>query len=228
MRKAKKSITRTAAFTSIIVLALFLPLTAMAGSLDPSAEPNSTMHTLDEIYNKLTAREITLNELMGQTTRFQDMKDGTVEDMRTGLIWLKNANCFGQAEHSVAGKAVADLADGQCNLSDGSTPGNWRLPNVRELGSIIDYANTHDWGWGCCTRSCDGWDNTFADVQGDEYWTATYARFTGGECGDGMHFVANICNGMVSMNTSDPCCMHPPCPEPRGTRAYVWPVRGGN
>ena len=30
------------------------------------------------------------------TPRFTDNGDGTVADNQTGLIWLKNANCFGQ------------------------------------------------------------------------------------------------------------------------------------
>src|SRR5215475_2285106 len=29
------------------------------------------------------------------TPRFKDRHDGTVRDKLTGLIWLKNANCFG-------------------------------------------------------------------------------------------------------------------------------------
>ena len=30
-----------------------------------------------------------------------------------------------------------DLADGSCGLTDGSQPGDWRLPNVNELYSLI-------------------------------------------------------------------------------------------
>ena len=28
---------------------------------------------------------------------------------------------------------------GQCDLTDGSTTGQWRLPNIRELQSLVDY-----------------------------------------------------------------------------------------
>ena len=31
------------------------------------------------------------------------------------------------------------LNSGECDLSDGSVEGDWRLPNVRELQSLIDY-----------------------------------------------------------------------------------------
>ena len=32
------------------------------------------------------------------------------------------------------------LKSGQCGLTDGSVAGNWRLPNVKELQSLIDFA----------------------------------------------------------------------------------------
>ena len=31
------------------------------------------------------------------------------------------------------------LNSGECGLSDGSVEGDWRLPNVREMQSLIDY-----------------------------------------------------------------------------------------
>ena len=73
--------------------------------------------------------------------RFTDNGDGTVTDNCTGLIWLKNANCFEPTEWSVALTDCNDLADGICGLTDGSVVGDWRLPNVKELLSLIDYAN---------------------------------------------------------------------------------------
>ena len=61
--------------------------------------------------------------------RFVDNEDGTVRDNLTGLIWLKNANCFGGHVHG--DQALARLAI-TCQLAlngltDGSTPGDWRL-----------------------------------------------------------------------------------------------------
>jgi hypothetical protein len=74
--------------------------------------------------------------------RFVDNGDGTVTDNLTGLIWLKDANCFGRVDWQTALNAANTLAaanDGQCGLADGSVPGDWRLPNVKELQSLIDY-----------------------------------------------------------------------------------------
>jgi hypothetical protein len=73
--------------------------------------------------------------------RFTDNGDGTVKDHLTGLFWLKNANCFGSRIWYEAVDACNNLADGACGLSDGSMPGDWHLPNIRELHSLIDMRN---------------------------------------------------------------------------------------
>lgn len=70
--------------------------------------------------------------------RFTDNGNGTVTDNLTGLVWLKNANCFGAQNWTSALSSASSLASGQCGLSDGSTVGQWRLPNVNELESLID------------------------------------------------------------------------------------------
>lgn len=70
--------------------------------------------------------------------RFTDNGNGTVTDILTGLIWLKNANCFGTQVWTSALTSANLLASGQCGLSDGSSVGQWRLPNVNELESLVD------------------------------------------------------------------------------------------
>jgi len=67
--------------------------------------------------------------------------NGTITDHLTGLIWLQNANCFGGQNWAAALTAANGLANGQCGLSDGSAAGDWRLPNLRELQSLVDYGN---------------------------------------------------------------------------------------
>ncbi|RLE29323.1 MAG: hypothetical protein DRJ61_14820 [Acidobacteria bacterium] len=78
--------------------------------------------------------------------RFVDNSDGTVTDMLTGLVWLKNACCWdlpGLSDHcggtwTEALNAPASLADGTCGLSDGSVAGDWRLPTRFELEGLLD------------------------------------------------------------------------------------------
>jgi hypothetical protein len=78
--------------------------------------------------------------------RFSDRRDGTVRDNLTGLIWLKDANCDalgpngnGTGTWQQALDAANALVNGRCGLTDGSEPGDWRIPNVRELQSLIDF-----------------------------------------------------------------------------------------
>jgi len=61
----------------------------------------------------------------------------TVTDTNTDLIWLENAACTeipgtlnGEANFDDANAAAALLQDGLCGLTDGSAPGDWRLPSV--------------------------------------------------------------------------------------------------
>ena len=79
--------------------------------------------------------------------RFTDNGDGTFTDKLTGLIWLSNYYCA-EGNNAISGtweyalNWVNQLGQGSCGLNDGSAPGDWRLPNVRELLSLIDYNYT--------------------------------------------------------------------------------------
>ncbi|MEO7495958.1 MAG: DUF1566 domain-containing protein [Massilia sp.] len=77
------------------------------------------------------------------SARFVDNADGTVTDKLTGLIWLKNAGCFTPTNWAAALSAANQLANGACGLSDGSTAGKWRMPNVNELESLIDVSRSN-------------------------------------------------------------------------------------
>jgi len=81
--------------------------------------------------------------------RFKDHNNGTVTDGLTGLIWLKDGQCleFFQNDPKSAANARSwaeaidsanKLASGYCGLNDSSKAGDWRLPNWKELGSLID------------------------------------------------------------------------------------------
>jgi hypothetical protein len=109
--------------------------------------------------------------------RFTDNGNGTVRDNLTGLIWLKNANCFPGSGNGLtwegALQAANTLASGSCGLSDGSVPGDWRLPNRNELQSLLNFgflypalsnaAGTAQWTEG----------NAFSGVQSSSYWSST-------------------------------------------------------
>jgi len=75
------------------------------------------------------------------TPRFIDKGDGTVTDTATGLVWLKQADCVKQS-WSGALAGIRSLASGSCGLTDGSTAGQWRMPNRSEMLSLSDRAPT--------------------------------------------------------------------------------------
>ncbi len=74
--------------------------------------------------------------------RFTDNLDGTVTDGLTGLIWLNDGNCFGERTWVEALSDCNGLATGACGLTDDSSAGDWRLPNVKELQSLIDFGSS--------------------------------------------------------------------------------------
>ena len=79
-------------------------------------------------------------------SRFTDNQDGTVTDNLTQLVWLKNLNCFGIQDWRRAVMAAQKLEAGDCGpnpdlvLSDGSCAGDWRLPTMQELCTLIDFS----------------------------------------------------------------------------------------
>jgi hypothetical protein len=73
--------------------------------------------------------------------RFIDNSDGTVTDNLTGLRWMKNAGSIGVSSWGNAVQSCSTLANGSYELSDGSYAGDWRLPNVRELYSLVDFGH---------------------------------------------------------------------------------------
>ena len=73
--------------------------------------------------------------------RFVHCGNGTVTDTVTGLVWLRRIGCHipGQGPGPIeALRATKDLLqNGLCGLSDNSSPGDWRLPTLHEIESVI-------------------------------------------------------------------------------------------
>ena len=101
--------------------------------------------------------------------RFTDNLDGTVTDNLTGLTWFRHANCFGFQSILGAFDAVDQVANGNCGLNDGSVAGDWRVPNARELMSLMDFGTEDGLPVG----------HLFFEVPGgvgqdaERYWTST-------------------------------------------------------
>ncbi|MEK8018668.1 MAG: DUF1566 domain-containing protein, partial [Candidatus Parabeggiatoa sp.] len=137
-----------------------------------------------------------------------------VTDNRSGLIWLKKANCFGEQNWKTAMQSAANLAHGQCGLRDGSRAGMWRLPTKDELKAMIDkkYGSWDKHGLAISNAAGTGpWKegDAFSGVQSNCYWSS--APFAPGtSLAWGMSF------GCGDVYYDDKTLTN-----------YVWPLRGG-
>jgi len=86
---------------------------------------------------------------------FTDPGNGTIIDNTSGLVWLKDGNCYGAVNWPFS---VDSLSSGSCGLNDGSVAGDWRIPSKSDFDSICNGAI-----FGI------GFDN-FQDLR---YWTST-------------------------------------------------------
>jgi|GEM_PF-2839450 len=142
--------------------------------------------------------------------RFTDNEDGTVTDNLTSLVWLKDANCDGHKIWNDAVDWAANLCDNcldcggtdnDCGLSDGSVKGDWRLPNVKELFSLIDS--------GQYTPALPS-GHPFTSVQSNVYWSSTTIPFSTGKA-----WYINVDSGSIGADVL------------KTSSRYKWPVRGG-
>lgn len=133
--------------------------------------------------------------------RFSDNNNGTVTDNLTGLVWLLNADCFGLKSLQESLSASVGLASGQCGLSDSSQPGDWRMPNRKELLSLVDYSRSYP---------ALPANYPFTNVHSRSYWSSsTYAPITSYE------WNINLSYGYLYNGYKD-------------SSNYLWPVRGGH
>lgn len=145
-------ITGSSRFISFIVAAFVLALsshpTAGAASITLPATGNTVCYDqAGTVMNCIgTKQDGALR--MGASwpaQRFSDNGDGTFTDSLTGLVWLSDNECVAVAGGTFLEglDAVANLADGQCGLADGSVKGAWRMPNVNEAGSLFDISKNY-------------------------------------------------------------------------------------
>jgi Protein of unknown function (DUF1566) len=107
---------------------------------------------------------------------FQNNNDGTISDLATGLMWQKNDNGSGiDWEHALA------YAQTQ-NTANYLGHNDWRVPNAKELQSIVDYTRspyaTKAANVGPAINvlfSCTGILNDGGKADYPYYWTSTSA-----------------------------------------------------
>ncbi len=141
-------------------------------------------------------------------TRWCDQGDGTVKDMTTGLVWLKDASWGGRYplwrytidSFTSAHDRAAQLLHGTAGLIDGSVEGEWRLPTKEELYRLAN-------GTEAVTS-----ENMRAFTGGQSYW---YWSSTGYAPDNFVAWSIDLIDGSaVSLD--------------KNNDLYVWPVRCDN
>ena len=196
-----------------------MPYTNLSKRAGAFAEPaggptNGTLNTTDEIMALVVNRAPVANT--GQTISYQAGDDATYQsgvawpgprfvtnkvsgaevailDRLTGLIWARNANLAGTLN-------VAD-AISYCNDLTYAAYDDWRLPNVAEMLSIIDYGR-YDPALPA--------GHPFQNVVNNFYWTSSYAANVPAT----MQWPVNLSRGQSYGYNYN-----------KTTAYYVWPVR---
>lgn len=137
-------------------------------------------------------------------SRYMNNANGTVSDQLTGLMWSGSANAPGPAACGPnAGKSWLDaLAYAAC-LNTGNYLGyaDWRVPTIRELGSLIDISRFSP----ALTVN-----HPFSSVQRGAYWSSTTTA-----AGNTSAWGINMDSGeLISL--------------PKAGNGYAWPVRTMN
>lgn len=100
--------------------------------------------------------------------RFVDNGDGTITDKLTSLVWMQHASCWGRLRYVDARRKVEVLnRPGSSETCGGYTGGrsDWRIPNAREMLSLIDISATN--------RKPQGAEAGITGVTSSYYWTST-------------------------------------------------------
>ena len=206
---------------SLFATAMAMFGSALAGTLEPTAPPAPTMVTLQQIYDRQHGGDTCFDNF--GANRFVECgatgfgtSNGTVKDVQTGLIWLKNANCFGATNWADANIKAATLASGQCGLTDGSQSGDWRVPTRAEWEAIIkpscypspgSPALPDKLGTGCYASGTPWATNVLTNL----YWTST----TYSTAEPQFAWIGDVGRGLSGFSAHKP------------SSSYVWPVRGG-
>jgi hypothetical protein len=163
-------------------------------------------------------------QYVGNQPKYEDNSDGTISDMNTGLMWVKDPGTKLTYDQAVSGAASFNLAGYD----------DWRLPTIQELYSLILFSGFDPSG--CASESdCPGLvpfiDTSFFDFKygqpdaGERLIDAQYissSPYIGQGLGGSLVFGVNFADGRIKGYGTGPM--------PGQTESktfYVLYVRGG-
>lgn len=130
----------------------------------------------------------------GQTTSYAARDDGALQK---GVAW-PSPRFTDNANGALTDGATRNSGEG--GITDGAVEGDWRLPNVRELQSLIDYGRSNP-------ALSSG--HPFTGVQSASYWSSSTS-----EDNTTRALNVNLGDNLVSAGK-------------KNDKHLVWPVRGG-
>ena len=125
--------------------------------------------------------------------RFTDNSDGTITDLKTSLEWQ-------QQDDNSSKPWLTALS--YCEGLEIGSKTDWRLPNVKELSSIVDYSKS---------PTID--ETAFPDTESMYYWTSTSIENT-------YALFVEFANGVIFYQYNDTAGL--------GGEYFVRCVRGGS
>ncbi|MFO7875402.1 MAG: DUF1566 domain-containing protein [Desulfovermiculus sp.] len=131
----------------------------------------------------------------GPSPRFAELAPGMVHDQLTGLVWPKKGVSF---EYALRWEEALEHVR-ELNRTEFQGLSDWRLPNRRELRSLISHGRS---------RPALPGDHPFTHVQQTWYWTSTSSAMY-----PAYAWAVHLAGGRMFWNRKDQISM-------------VWPVRG--
>ncbi len=141
-------------------------------------------------------------EISWPPRRFTDLDDGTVIDNLTGLMWLKDVECFNKRQWYYADFYLKQLNSQSAKITCreySAAYDDWQLPDIETMMQVVSAANGEPAAW--LTRQ------GVVDARPRDYWTVTANEYN-------LYYAwaVNLRQGT-------------PRNYPKDFRLYLWPVR---
>jgi len=139
-----------------------------------------------------------------------DSSGNCITDQLTGLMWVRDLNTVSTTAVSWENALTVANGGNWCGYTD------WRIPNINELASIINYGYSSPANWlmygsgDAANPACNG--TCFVNVQAGGYWSSSSNTDSPTQA---WHMNFSNANMGVAAKVLD-------------NMIYMWPVRGGN